>query len=63
MSVTKLSASDFAVKKLNKNINLSQFNCSNEDGLGLNEFIHEEALDYQKEAMVLLIYFIINKEL
>jgi|GEM_PF-5216639 len=45
---------DFVVKRLSKKSDLSDFDCSRNDELGLNEFIHKEASKYQQEGMVLL---------
>jgi len=42
---------DFVVKKLSKKTDLSTFDCSKNDELGLNEFVHKEALKYQQEGM------------
>jgi hypothetical protein len=51
MSATKFVPSDFSVKKLDAQIDLSGFSCTDGDDLGLDEFIHTEALDYQNESM------------
>ena len=51
MSSNKFNLSDFSVKKLDAQADLSGFDCSNNDELGLDEFIHKEALEYQKEGM------------
>jgi hypothetical protein len=51
MSVAKFVPSDFSVKKLDAQTDLSDFCCADSDDLGLDEFIHKEALDYQKESM------------
>ena len=51
MSSTKFVPSDFSVKKLDAQTDLTGFDCSEDDNLGLDEFIHKEALDYQKESM------------
>jgi GNAT superfamily N-acetyltransferase len=42
---------NFIIKKLSKKSDLSNFNCGKNDELGLNEFIHKEALKYQQEGM------------
>jgi hypothetical protein len=44
-------ASDLKYEKLSSDHDLSNFDCSFEDELGLNEFIHEEALQFQNENM------------
>jgi GNAT superfamily N-acetyltransferase len=51
MFSNKFIPSDFSVKKLDEETDLSGFDCSENDDLGLDEFIHKEALDYQKEGM------------
>jgi GNAT superfamily N-acetyltransferase len=51
MSSDKFVINDFSVKKLDEQTDLSTFDCSDNDDLGLDEFIHKEALDYQKEGM------------
>ena len=51
MSCNKFVVKDFSVKKLDEKMNLSGFDCSNDDDLGLDEFIHNEALEYQNEGM------------
>ena len=38
-------------KILNSESDLSNFNCSIDDELGLNDFIHNDALTYQQEGM------------
>ena len=39
------------VRKLDEGVELSDFDCSLDDDLGLNEFIHEEAMQYQNESL------------
>ena len=51
MSSTKFALNDFSVKKLDAQTDLTGFVCSESDNLGLDEFIHKEALGYQKESM------------
>ncbi|MCL2172385.1 MAG: GNAT family N-acetyltransferase [Candidatus Bathyarchaeota archaeon] len=41
----------FTIKKLSENTDLSQFDCSENDELDLNGFIHNDALSYQREGM------------
>lgn len=50
-SNNKFSLNDFSVKKLDDKTDLSEFDCSDNDDFGLDEFIHKEALEYQKESM------------
>jgi predicted GNAT family N-acyltransferase len=40
----------FTIKTLTSRTDLSKFDCSKDDDLKLNEFIHEEALEYQKNG-------------
>lgn len=47
----KFTLDKFSVKKLDENVDLTCFDCSENDELGLNDFIHKEAADYQKESM------------
>lgn len=46
-----IQAEDLRFEILNGNHNLTAFNCSDNDEMGLNEFIHDEALQFQKENM------------
>ena len=50
-SNNKFNVSDFSVNKLDDKTDLSKFDCSDNDDLGLDEFIHKEALEYQNESM------------
>ena len=63
MSSNKFAISDFSVKKLDAKTDLSGFDCGNNDDLGLDEFIHKEALDYQKESMGVTYLFYINDKI
>ena len=45
---------------LNKNHDLRAFDCSYEDEMGLNEFIHDEALQFQNEKMGITYLFFYN---
>jgi len=47
----KIHFSDLKWKILEPTDNLSDFDCSKNDIMKLNEFIHKEALDYQKENL------------
>jgi len=51
MPPTKFIPDDFSIKKLYEKTDLSGFACTESDDLGLNEFIHKEALGYQREHM------------
>jgi hypothetical protein len=47
----KFNLNDFSVKKLDEKVDLSEFDCSDNDDLGLDEFVHKEAWEYQNEGM------------
>ena len=51
MSSLKFKQNDFTVKKLDDKVDLSSFNCCDNDDLGLDEFIHKEAFEYQQQGM------------
>jgi len=51
MSAIKYTPADFAIKKLDGSTDLSEFDCSENDDLGLHEFLRKEALGYQNEGM------------
>ena len=51
LNVSYIDLEQLSVKKLSEELDLSSFDCSVDDTLGLNEFIHKEALEYQKERM------------
>lgn len=44
-----ISLAQLSVRLLSEGINLQDFDCSHDDPLGVNEFIHKEALQYQNE--------------
>jgi predicted GNAT family N-acyltransferase len=52
-----IQANELRYEVLNENHNLSEFDCSKDDEMGLNEFIHAEALQFQKENMGLTYLF------
>ena len=48
----KFSLEQFEIKPFSSQLDLSNFDCSfEEEDLGLNEFIHTEALEYQQDNM------------
>jgi GNAT superfamily N-acetyltransferase len=51
MSTDKFDLQKLTVKSLNKEMDLSCFDCSQDDDLDLNGFIHNEALQYQQDGM------------
>ena len=44
-----IKAEELRFEILNARHDLSKFDCSEDDEMGLNEFIHDEALQFQKE--------------
>jgi hypothetical protein len=46
-----IKAEELRFEILNASHDLSKFNCSKDDEMGLNEFIHDEALQFQKENL------------
>jgi len=56
-----IKSSELTYKILEEADDLSDFDCSKDDILGLNEFIHKEALDYQKEKLGTT-YLFFNKQ-
>ena len=48
---TNIDSGKLEFKILETSDDLSSFDCSKDDTMGLNEFIHEEALQYQKEKL------------
>jgi hypothetical protein len=51
MTLQKLVSTDFEIKKLDETDDLSVFDCSENDDLGLDEFLHDQAQMYQNEKM------------
>lgn len=49
--LAKIQPKDLSVRILKSSNDISGFDCSHEDELGLNEFIHKEAIDYQNECL------------
>ena len=46
-----IKAGEMHLEILNSKHDLSKFDCSKDDELGLNEFIHDEALQFQEENL------------
>ena len=57
-----IDASELQVEILKSTHNLAIFDCSLDDEMGLNEFIHEEALQYRKRKPRRYIPVFIKKE-
>ena len=55
-----IRSNELAVKILEETDNLTVFDCSKDDTLGLNEFIHSEAIQYQKEKLGITYLFSYN---
>jgi GNAT superfamily N-acetyltransferase len=51
MSSDKFDLEHLVVKQITEDVDLSGFDCSRDDTLGLNEFIHKEAIKYQNDCM------------
>jgi GNAT superfamily N-acetyltransferase len=47
----KIDFQKINVKKLEETDDISSFNCSQDDYMGLHEFIHEEALDFKQNRL------------
>ena len=54
---------DLTYRKLDEKTDLSSFSCSVEDDLGVDEFIHKEAINYQKEHFGITYLFYHNEEI
>jgi len=55
-----VKAEELRFEILNARHDLSRFDCSKDDEMGLNEFIHEEALQFQKENLGITYLFFHN---
>jgi len=62
-SQDRISPSDLAVRVLEQTDDLSTFDCSRNDIMGLNEFIHSEAKQFQKEGLGVTHLFFYNDEI
>jgi len=51
------------IKILDEVDDLSSFSCTENDIMGLDEFIHKEALQYQKEKLGVTYLFLLGKEI
>jgi len=54
---------DLEVKVLEDSDDLSAFDCSKNDIMGLNEFIHSEAMQFQKENLGVTYLFLYNGQI
>jgi len=59
----RINPSDLTVRVLEKTDDLSTFDCSEDDIMGLNEFIHSEAKQFQKEGLGVTHLFFYNDEI
>ena len=59
MSPPKFKLENFTYEKLSEDVDLSSFCCDREDYSGVNDFIHNQALDYQRGlyGVTYLFYF------
>jgi hypothetical protein len=55
-----IKAEELRFEVLNDMHNLTNFDCSVDDEMGLNEFIHTEVLDFQKENLGITYLFFHN---
>jgi predicted N-acetyltransferase YhbS len=62
-SSNDIGSNELEIKTLEQTDELSTFDCSNADLMGLNEFIHSEALQYQEENLGVTYLFFYNKEI
>lgn len=62
MSTDNIKAEDLSYRVLQCSDDLSKFDCSLGDSMGLNQFIHSEALDYQREKLGITYLFFYQRE-
>lgn len=62
MNTSKFQLEDLSYEKLSEDVDLSSFCCDKGDELGVDEFIHNEALDYQKGLYGVTYLFYYNDE-
>jgi predicted GNAT family N-acyltransferase len=55
-----IAPDELSFKILEPSDDLSAFDCSKDDNMGLNEFIHKEAIQYQKEKLGVTHLFLYN---
>lgn len=60
MALEHIKAEELRFEVLNANHDLTRFDCSKDDEMGLNEFIHKEALQFQKENLGITYLFFHN---
>jgi predicted GNAT family N-acyltransferase len=63
MSPPDIKPEDLTVRVLKPSDDLSEFDCSKDDSMGLNEFIHSEATDYQKEKLGVTHLFLYDNQI
>jgi hypothetical protein len=51
MSSSKVDLDQLIVRSLDEQADVSQFDCGLDDVLGIDEFIHKEAMQYQNDSM------------
>jgi predicted GNAT family N-acyltransferase len=62
-SQNDISSNNLEVKILERSDDLSTFDCGKDDVMGLNEFIHFEAHQFQKENLGVTHLFLYNKQI
>lgn len=61
-SQSDINPNELEFKILEESDDLSTFDCSKDDTMGLNEFIHHEALQFQKENLGVTYLFLYKKQ-
>lgn len=59
----QIDSQQVEVRKASEEDDFSDFDCSKNDEMGLNEFIHEEALDYQKSRLGITYLFLYEEKI
>lgn len=62
-STKRIDYPELEAKILDKSIDLSKFSCKKDDIIGLNNFIHKEALAYQEENLGVTYLFLYKKRI
>lgn len=62
-SVKDIKPEELSFRVLQPSDDLSKFDCSLDDSMGINQFIHSEALDYQKEKLGVTYLFFYKNEI
>lgn len=62
MPLDKIKPEELSFRVLQQSDDLTEFDCSLNDSMGLNEFIRREALDYQREKLGVTYLFYYRNE-